>query len=55
MPTAKVMGTWQNVLCEGTWRHSVHMERHFLGQYDGLEETNEREVTQNNEGESFCA
>lgn len=31
------------------------MERHFLGQYDGLEETNEREVTQNNEGESFCA
>lgn len=55
MPTAKVMGMWQNVLCEATWRHSVHMERHFLGQYDGLEETNEREVTQNNEGESFCA
>lgn len=56
--TAKVIGLLQNVLCEATWRCSVHMERHFLGQHDGLEKTNERKVreitTQNHEGGGFC-
>lgn len=58
MPTAKVIGSLQNVLCEATWRCSVYMERHFLGQHDGLEKTNEREVTevttQNHEGGGVC-
>lgn len=58
VPTATVMAMEQNVLGEGRCICSAHRERFFLGQHDGLEETNEREVskiiTQNHEGGSFC-